>query len=229
MLLVKNLHKSYGKKKVLNDLSFMFPSGTLALVYGPNGVGKTTLFKCLSMEIPFDSGEVSIHNQPLQQYADSYYHMFSVLHDKPFLYPYLTGREYIDFVLTLKNCDPLTYEAAINQWIKDFDIQNHEKEMCLSYSLGTRRKFYLLPQLIIEPSFVLADEPFNGLDAKSRIVLAEKFRSIANSGGIVLVITHDIEDIAEIFDKALLLSDRGFKTFELNKSNSEIVKNLFTV
>lgn len=191
MLRFVNVQKSFGVKTVLRNVGAEFTPGAYAL-QGPNGCGKSTLLSVLAGIITPDAGEVFIGGHDLFRAPIKAKTRLAYVPDESPIYPFMTGREFLQFVAHAKRCDvtPLVSELA-----ERFGLAAHLDTRFEAMSLGTQKKTMLTAAWIGEPAVVLMDEPCNGLDRAARAVLADVVRQ-ACTQATVLMSTHDTEFVA---------------------------------
>lgn len=201
MLKISNLSKSYGQRRVLKSISIEFQIGSFNLIIGSNGSGKTTLLESImEMDSSID-GEISFNGLQLKQYFEENYPRVSLLNDQVFIYDYLTVKQYIDFILSLKKRDITpTLKIEKERLLDSLGLRIYINNYCKDLSLGNKRKLYVLPQILSSPKLIIGDEPFNGLDHESRNFLLREFCEMSKSGSTIVISSHNLEDKYEIFD-----------------------------
>ncbi|MFK8010683.1 MAG: ATP-binding cassette domain-containing protein [Marinicellaceae bacterium] len=160
---IKNLTIQFDELTVFDDFSKEFGKG-LHWIKGPNGCGKSTFLKSLSGIISVEKGNVcllglDLHSQSLLAKSKICY-----VADKPEVYPFMTGIQYLKMIAKIKKVD---LNPELYRWLDDFNLQAYQNIEFSQMSFGTRRKITLCACLIANPQILLLDEPFNGLDDKS--------------------------------------------------------------
>ena len=188
MLRFEMLEKRYGSKLIFSGLSHHFTVGCHAL-QAPNGSGKSTLLSILAGVVPPDQGQVliagaSLYTEPMRAKAQLAY-----VPDASPVYPFLTGREFLELVATTKQSQRST---ATRTLIMRFGLDAHLDIRFEHMSLGTKKKMVLAAASIGEPAVIIADEPGIAIDDGARQVLIEYFRQAAQRS-VVLFSTHDSE------------------------------------
>lgn len=191
MLRVDGLRKSYGERTIFDGLSFELGVGAYAL-QGANGVGKSTLLALLAGAEPADGGDITIEGCDLRGAPLEARRRLSYAPDESPVYPFMTGREFLDFVAMIKKA-PLEVEAL--RLAERFGLHPYFETRFSELSLGSQKKFLLCAAWIGEPRVMLLDEPSNGLDIAARDVLAALFREHARTKTIFFA-SHDAEFIA---------------------------------
>lgn len=188
MLRFVNVQKSFGVKTVLRNVGAEFTPGAYAL-QGPNGCGKSTLLSVLAGIITPDAGEVFIGGHDLFRAPIKAKTRLAYVPDESPIYPFMTGREFLQFVAHAKRCAVAPHAWALAE---RFGLGTHLDTRFEAMSLGTQKKTMLVSALIGEPAVVLMDEPCNGLDSAARAVLALEVTRM-RAGAVVLMSTHDAE------------------------------------
>lgn len=198
MIEVSNLKKRYGRKKVLDGVSFTANKGEITCLIGINGVGKTTTLKAIMGLTPY-SGDILIDNKKLSK--DSY-EKITYIPDAITMLPQMTIKEALVFM-----------EDFYSSWNKEraaelLEFFNLKEEYKIAeLSKGNTAKANLLLGLALDVDYLLMDEPFSGIDIFSREQIAEVFSSHLIEERGVLITTHEIGDIEHLIDKVILLDN----------------------
>jgi ABC-2 type transport system ATP-binding protein len=190
---VKDLSKVYGSKEVLKDISMKLEGGMVYGLVGENGSGKTTLFKCIAGLEDF-SGELSSDLSTLKNHI-------GLLLTEPFFLSKITGREYIILM-----CDARgqSYTDVDKKNVFDLPLDNYAS----TYSTGMKKKLAILAILMQGNDFLILDEPFNGVDAQSNILISEIIKELKQLGKTVLISSHILSSLTDLCDEIFLL-DQG--------------------
>lgn len=198
---VKNLNKSYGKHKVLNDLSFKIEKPQVLALIGPNGSGKSTLMNCMMNLISFDSGEIEILGKSNKNYE--IFREVSFLKDNRVLYPYLTGFDHLKYICDIQKIS----QERIDQVIELADIGSFYKKIVSSYSLGMKQRLLLAMALCNNPKLILMDEPLNGLDTDSIFKFRDLIKNLGENNTTILISSHSLNELDYITNDILFLKD----------------------
>lgn len=198
---VKNLNKSYGKHKVLNDLSFKIEKPQVLALIGPNGSGKSTLMNCMMNLISFDSGEIEILGKSNKDYE--IFREVSFLKDNRVLYPYLTGFDHLKYICDIQKIP----QERIDQVIELADIRSFYKKIVSSYSLGMKQRLLLAMALCNNPKLILMDEPLNGLDTDSIFKFRDLIKNLGENNTTILISSHSLNELDYITNDILFLKD----------------------
>jgi len=201
MIEFKNLHKSFGKLVVLNDLDLNISEGGIFAILGPNGSGKTTLIKCLlGMVIPH-KGEITYNNKSVLGKWD-YRNDLNYLPQIANFPPNLTVKELIEMV---KNLRPK--QSNEQDLIKLFGLDDSLQKKLGNLSGGTKQKVNIVLTFMFDSNLIILDEPTNGLDPIALIHLKELIQKEKTKGKTILITTHIMSFVNEVADEIVFLLD----------------------
>lgn len=183
-----DVSKSFGHRKVLDKASYAFGTGLYAL-HGPNGIGKSTLLAVLAGILEPDAGEIEIEGHALRSSPRAAKKRLSYVPDECPVYPFMTGRELLEFVARAKGTSIAPDVAAL---VESLALGPYLDTRFGQMSLGTQKKTMLASAWIGRPAVMLMDEPSNGLDVVTRDVLIARVREMRGHT-LVLMSTHDAE------------------------------------
>jgi ABC-2 type transport system ATP-binding protein len=208
ILEVRQLTHSYGDTPALRDLSFAMSSGEIFGLLGPNGGGKTTLFRILSSLLQPDAGEALIANHSVTTDSHAVRRSIGVVFQAPSLDLQLTVRENMRHQGRLYGISGQSLETRIDEMLEQVNLADREEELVRNLSGGLMRRIDLAKGLMHRPSLVLLDEPTTGLDPGARLDLWSYLERAREQDGLsVLITTHLMED-ADRCDRLLFL-DKG--------------------
>lgn len=190
MIKISGLSKQFGKNKVLNDISLEFSEGGVYGIVGENGAGKTTLFRCIA-GLESCEGEITSTQEPLKN------HLGFLMTD-PYLFSKITGKEYIRLLCNARNKKNIDIEAKN---IFDLPLNRYAS----SYSTGMKKKLALTAILLQGNEYFILDEPFNGVDIQSNLVLTEIILKLKALGKTVLISSHIFSTLSDTCDEIHLL------------------------
>lgn len=199
MIEVKNVSKRYGRKKVLNNLSFSAAKGEITCLIGINGVGKTTIMKAIMALTPISSGEILLDGEKITK--DSF-EKITYIPDT------LTMPSNMKIQDTFTFMDDFyeSWNAGRAEELLQFFKLNRTDRLG-DLSKGNAAKVNLLLGLALDVDYLLMDEPFSGIDMFSREQIAEVFTSHLIEGRGVIITTHEINDIEHLIDQAILIEN----------------------
>ena len=191
MLRFEGLGKSYGTRAIFQSAHLNLDTGVYAL-QGPNGIGKSTLLGLLAGALPADAGDVWIDGVSLTHAPLAARQRLSYVPDESPIYPFMTGRELLNFVAMAKKTVIMPDMLTL---VNGFGLDAYLNTSFSALSLGTQKKLLLSAAWIGEPSVLLLDEPSNGLDVDARIFLAKLLQEKGRRSAI-LFSTHDADFVA---------------------------------
>ena len=203
MLEIKNVSKSFGRLKALDNVSFNVNKGDLFGIIGQNGAGKSTLFRCIMDFFDSYEGEILYDNKQVSKVP---LEKIGFLPEERSLSPKKTVAEEIRYFARLnlmKNLDQKTLEAYFNK----FEIKGSLKDKIKDLSKGNQQKVQLLASLIYKPEFVILDEPFSGLDPYNIRLLQDIIKEINESGTTIIFSSHNMENIEDMCKKLVMLKN----------------------
>lgn len=200
-LIINDLHKSFGSKKVLTGASAELQSGRIYGLLGRNGSGKTTLFNCLSGEAVFEKGSATLVSDSGEPQALKQSDICYVL-STPILPEFFTGKEYVSFFCSIHGIP----ETAADSYLDIVGISNDDRHRLIkSYSHGMKNKLQMLGFIIARPPVVLLDEPLTNLDPVVSLEIKGLLKEFAEDH-VVIFSTHILELAKDLCDDILLLT-----------------------
>jgi ABC-2 type transport system ATP-binding protein len=197
MIEVKNIKRKFGRRKVLDGISFTANKGEITCLIGLNGAGKTTILNAIMGLTPIQDGQILINGERIHKES---YEKISYIPDAITMLPQMKISEAMQFM---------------------------ENERISRLSKGNIAKVNILLGLSLDVDFILMDEPFSGIDLFSREQIADVFTShlVENRG--VIITTHEINDIEHLIDKVVLLNDgtvlKEFRTEDVRENEGKSV------
>lgn len=201
ILSVENIHKSYGKAKVLKGISFTIDSPKIIALVGPNGSGKSTLLNILTNLIQADKGSINILDKSNQN--PIIFQDISFMQDNTVLYDYLTGYDHLQFIGDVQN---LSKEHILKKAEK-IGITSYLHKKVRTYSLGMKQHLLLTMAILNDPKLLILDEPLNGLDPTSAIKVRELLIELHANGTTILLSSHNLGEIDRVTSTILFLKD----------------------
>ena len=195
MIKIESLSKSYGSNQVLSNINLTFEKGKVYGIVGENGSGKTTLFKCIT-GIEKYNGIILSDLQPLKD-------NIGYLQTEPFYFSKITGREYIQL---LCNARSKKIENLDNKNIFELPLNQYAS----TYSTGMKKKLALTAILLQENQYYIFDEPFNGVDIQSNIIILDILRELKEIGKTLIISSHIFSTLNDICDEIHLLKNGQF-------------------
>lgn len=185
----KDVSKSFAVRRVLDKISFTVEPGQTVFLCGVNGAGKTTLLRVVSGLLAADAGSVKLCGLCLKTDPEKARQKLGVISHKSMLYPDLTLEENLSFFADLYGVPDS--KARIDELLTEAKLLSYRHDRVTVLSRGLLQRLAIARALIHSPSILLADEPFTGLDADSCLHLRDTLARFAESGGTVLMTTHE--------------------------------------
>ncbi len=196
MIEIKNLIKSYGTLKAVDDVSFNVEDGEIFAFIGHNGAGKTTTIKSIVGINDFDSGDILINGKSIKTNPLECKKEIAYVPDNPDLYENMKAIDFINFICDMYEIDQDTREKNIVKYAKMFEMEDNLNDPISSFSHGMKQKIALISALSHNPKILIMDEPFVGLDPKAVFDVKEVMNEMVKEGKIIFFSTH-ILDVAE--------------------------------
>jgi ABC-2 type transport system ATP-binding protein len=205
---ISDLSVQYGDTKALDHLSFEVQPGEIFGLLGPNGGGKTTLFRVLATLLPPRSGHASVFGQDVVRDSREVRRRIGVVFQAPNLDRKLTPAENLRHQGNLYGMRGKALRARIDQVLAKLDLLDRKDVLVETLSGGQRRRVEVAKGLLHGPELLLLDEPSTGLDPGARISLWSYLKSLQKSDGVTILLTTHLLDEAEKCDRLAIL-DHG--------------------
>ena len=200
---VTRVHKSFGAKEVVDDISFEVKSGEIFGVVGPNGAGKTTTIRMLMDIIKPDSGEVKILGEP---FTESTKDRIGYLPEERGLYKKITVAESLGYLAQLKSLTPTAARTGIDNLLQRVGMFPHKDKKIEQLSRGMGQLIQFVTTIVHDPELVILDEPFSGLDPVNREILRDLVLELRSKGKTVILSTHMMNEVEELCDRILMIN-----------------------
>lgn len=206
MITVSNLHKSFGKVRAVQGISFEAHDGEVTGLLGPNGAGKTTTLRMLYSLLPPDEGEIRIDDLDPTVDAMAIKNTIGVVPDNRGLYTRMTGRENIRYYGELHRMSAKDISKRIDEFIDRLNMDDFIDRRADGYSQGQRVKVAIARALVHGPQTVLMDEPTNGLDVMSTRELRKYIQDLKSAGHSIVLSTHIMQEVAALCDRIVIIA-----------------------
>lgn len=207
MISIQQLSKSFGNKQVLRNISLNFEEGKVYGIVGENGAGKTTLFRCIA-GLEKHEGNITCNHEPRE-------HSLGYLPTDIYTLPKITGQEYLQLLCNAR-------KVEINDWASanlfELPLQQYMEE----YSTGMKKKLALNAVLLQNNAYYLFDEPFNGVDLQSNMVIAEIIKKLRELNKVVVLSSHIFSTLTDTCNELFLLSNREIVDHALRNDFSRL-------
>lgn len=224
ILKIENISKSYGKKSVIHNVDLQIKQGEIVGLLGPNGAGKTTCFYMIVGLVDNNGGkilidDVEISKMPIYQRASL---GISYLPQESSIFSGMTVEKNIEAVLEIAEPNKYNRQQKLEKLINEFSISHIRNSHALSLSGGERRRVEIARALATEPSFILLDEPFAGVDPISVNDIRKMITHLKNRNIGILITDHNVRETLSIVDRAYIVYDGKILA---NGNSKEILNN----
>lgn len=225
ILKCENLNKSFGKKKILKDVSFTIKKGDILGFIGPNGSGKTTTIKLILGLNSIDSGNVTINGFDIKKDFESAIKGVGAIVENPDMYMYLSGYENLKLVANMYNVS----SSKIDEVVKLVKLEGRIKDKVSKYSLGMRQRLGIAQALINSPNLLILDEPTNGLDPEGIKELRDLLKNLAKKENIaVLISSHNLAELDSFCNKVCIIQNGTIiESNEVKKLKKEVSNSTY--
>jgi lipopolysaccharide export system ATP-binding protein len=223
-LVVENLRKSYKTRTVVQDISLRINSGEVVGLLGPNGAGKTTSFYMMVGLVPLDAGRIFLDGKELSHLPTHSRARLGLayLPQEASVFRKLTVSENILAVLELQDLSEAEMHKQLESLLQELHIVHIRNSAAVSLSGGERRRVEIARCLATNPSFILLDEPFAGIDPIAVLDIQKIIRFLSAKNIGVLITDHNVRETLGICDRAYIVNDGS--VFASGKP-AEIVSN----
>jgi ABC-2 type transport system ATP-binding protein len=204
VLEVNNLSKSFGKRKVLNNIDFDIYEGDIVGLIGPNGAGKTTLIKTILSLYKYDTGSVKICGFDTKTNLEDALSKIGSVIENPDMYKSLTGRKNLRIISLIND---IKDEKYIDEMVKFVNLENRIDDKVKKYSLGMKQRLGIACALIKRPKLLILDEPTNGLDPGGIKELRKILKTISEKENMsILISSHILSEVENICDRIMIIN-----------------------
>lgn len=205
-VIVRDLGKRYHETWALRGVSASFYAGQVSLLLGQNGSGKSTLLALLSTLLSPSRGNIFYDGLTLSQIEESKLRAtLSLLSHEPRLYDDLTAKENLQLFGALYAISPSIQKQKIATLTEAFQLTTVSHKLVSTFSKGMKQRLALARTFLTSPRLLLLDEPYSHLDVSGKAILTQHIKEAQQQGAIILIATHDIEQIASLCTQALVL------------------------
>lgn len=202
-LIIEDIVKQFEEKKVLQGASYTFEKGNIYGLLGRNGVGKTTLFNCLSGEMALDSGQAYIDDNG--KVRELNHEDIGYVYSLPILPEFLTGYEFVKFFMDINKAN-VQMDRSIDDYFDMMTITNEDRHRLIKgYSHGMKNKIQMLLFLITKPPIILLDEPLTSFDVIVALEMKNMLREM-KSDHILIFSTHILQLASDLCDELVVLN-----------------------
>lgn len=200
---VEHLTKSFGGRKAVDNVSFTLPEGAFLSVFGPNGAGKTTLLRMLATLARPTEGAISLAGINLKEEPEQVREAIGLISHNPMLYPDLTAEE--NLLLYAKLYGVRDPQKRVVELLDAVGLKHRRLDRVRTFSRGMTQRVSIARALVNDPSVVLLDEPYSGLDPHAMRIFDELIDSVRENRTFVMV-SHDLDKGLALADHVLVLA-----------------------
>lgn len=206
MLEINQVSGGYLSQQIIRDISFKVDTGEIVGLVGLNGAGKSTTLRHLTGSLKPMSGKVLINNR--EWYSER--EKLSLIPDQPKLYPNLTVREHFEFLKLVYQID---HDDYLNQLIKRYSLHEHLNKYPYALSKGTQQKISIISAMITNPTYLIVDEPFMGLDPLGLKCFLEDLNKLKENGKGIILSTHMLNIAEKLCDRVIVMHKGAQKLY----------------
>jgi ABC-2 type transport system ATP-binding protein len=205
MIQLHNLSKHYPNCKAVDNISLQIPKGSIFGFLGMNGAGKTSTIKMMTGILRPTTGTVTIAGHCLTKESSKAKAAIGYVPDRPYVYPKLSGREYLYFMCDLYNVAMKEVDTRIDSVLDEYSMTQYQHNLIESYSHGMKQRIAFCGALVHKPTVLIVDEPMVGLDPHGAKTLKSALKREANAGTTVFLSTHSLHVAEELADTIAIL------------------------
>ena len=208
-IIIENLRKSFGEEEILHGICREFETGKIHGIVGNNGSGKTVMMKCICGFLRPDEGHVFVNGLEVGKDIDFPEDMGIIIETPGFL-PGVTGMKNLKLLASLRG---IADDRRIRQTIERVGLDSKLRKPVSKYSLGMRQRLGISQAIMEDPSLLILDEPFNGLDKHGVAKIRSLIKELRAEGKTILLASHNQADIDELCDTVCEM-DAGYMTMK---------------
>lgn len=198
VLKLSGVNTFISRRKIIKDVSFQIQSGSIVGLIGPNGAGKTTIMKTILGLTKFN-GTIELSGQEVTESNHIALNKIGALIEQPAVYPFMSGKDNLKLYARDKSdMDHVVHILGMDDYIT---------QLAKTYSLGMKQKLGIAIALLNHPALVILDEPMNGLDIESTILVREIIKDYAKSGTAFLISSHVLGELQKIMTHIILIQN----------------------
>lgn len=198
-----NVSKSFNEHRVLDNISFSIPEGTIVGLLGPSGAGKTTLIKILTGQLDFDVGNAEVMDKDVRKLKGTDKNRFGIMMDQFGLYERFTCAENLSVFADVYGIP----KSKVRESLRSVGLEQASNTKASNLSKGMRARLMLARAMMHDPEILFLDEPTSGLDPKSMRGIHEMILEKKKEGSTVFITTHNMEEAEKLCDDVMLLND----------------------
>jgi len=194
ILSIKNLSKSFGKRKAVNNLSFDIKEGEIFGFLGPNGAGKSTAIRAMLSLIKPDSGDIEIFANLVRKNKNSALQGVGALVERPDFYEYLSAHRNLSLLATMDKVS----QKRIDEVLEIVGLSNRRQDKVKAFSQGMKQRLGIAQALLSNPKLLILDEPTNGLDPRGMKEVRDLIQKLSKEGITILLSSHILHEVEQV-------------------------------
>ena len=205
MLDVRGLTRKYRNRAVVDHVTFTVPPGQVTGYLGPNGSGKSTTVKMLTGLLPASSGQIFWDGVDIRHDLIGFKRRLGYVPEEAYVYPHLTGMEHLELIGRLRRLPEAQVQRKAAELLRLLWLHDDRYAPISSYSKGMKQRVLIAGALLHDPDLLIFDEPLNGLDIASAMLLHELIAELARHGKTILYISHVLEVTEKVCSRVIML------------------------
>ena len=201
---VRGVSKKYKDSFAVENLSFDIERGTIFGLLGPNGAGKTTLLRMITGILIPDSGEIYVQGQKTDLVSNAKF--IGYMPEERGLYKKMRAEEQAIYLAQLKGLSKSEAKDRVSYWFDRLDMNSWKNKTVEEVSKGMGQKLQFVCTVIHQPSLIILDEPFSGLDPLNADIIKNEIYELAHQGATIIFSTHRMEQVEEICQQIVLMN-----------------------
>ena len=228
ILKVNNVKKYFSGQRAVDDISFSINQGDIFGLLGPNGAGKTTLIRMITGIFYPDDGEIYFHGKPFNHQTQAI--SIGYMPEERGLYKKMKIGEQAVYLARLRGLSKTDAENKVREWFVKFGMESWWGKKVEDLSKGMGQKLQFVTTVVHNPSLIILDEPFSGLDPVNSNLIKDEIFNLAKNGATIIFSTHRMEQVEEICDHIMLVN-KGKKILDSTVADAKqsFKENIFEV
>lgn len=227
VLSLQNVVKAYANHIAVNDVSFDVKAGSIFGLLGPNGAGKTSLIRIITTITAADSGKIFLNDHPLNHLHPN---EIGYMPEERGLYKKMKVGEQLLYLAQLKGLSSKDAKIKLRNWLEKFEILSWWDKKIGDLSKGMSQKVQFIATVVHDPSLIILDEPFSGLDPINANLIKDEIYQLKEKGASILFSTHRMEQVEEICEDIVLINKGKILLYGgVDKIKNDFKEHLFSV
>ena len=206
MLVVKNVIKTLGNRRILHGINFCLKKGEIVALVGPNGAGKTTLMRLLSGFYEQEYGEIFYNNLTISANRYEFLKNVAYVPEHGGIYPDMSVFEFLKFMADVRHIEEKTFKTNLKIVVKNLELESVINQKCETLSKGFKRRVAIAGAMLAKPKVLILDEPTEGLDPQQKLKLREVLQNYGKDN-IILISTHIMEEVEALATRVLMIKN----------------------